>query len=230
MGSSLQQRSPRQPGIPRPTAARARSRPLAEPPAGPPSPGRPYLAVQPREVAAAAGREARGPGAARPWPGTRWVAAAAVALCLLGGGAGAAAGARHSGGRRREQPDGPRPPGRAPLTLRNPPTPGPPRLRPAPGLACPDSARPWVRHGSAGRLLKPLLKGPRLIPNPQRPIPGKRPRPGRPRPSRAQGFEAPDVCPNPAPSQLFKGRRFPGRHPKAATRGRQSRAQFGCRR
>lgn len=72
MGSSLHQRSPQTAGDPKahdgPSPV---SRPLAGPPAGPPSPGRPYLAVQPRE--AAAGREARGRG--RPGHGTgsaRW--------------------------------------------------------------------------------------------------------------------------------------------------------------
>ena len=97
-------------GTPRPMAARARSRIPSQVSPKVPPPGRPYLTARPRVTAAVAGRETRSRGAARPWPGTCSVeAAAAAVLCLPGGRAGAAAGERGSDGKRRGQPDRRRP-------------------------------------------------------------------------------------------------------------------------
>ncbi|XP_040475351.1 translation initiation factor IF-2-like [Ursus maritimus] len=146
---------------------------LMGPPAGPPLPGRPYLAVQPRE--AAAGREARGRG--RPGHGTgsaRWRRRFVSGAARLAQPRERATRTEGGGDSRtvqdpRARPFNPSQPTRAgPAPSFIPPSDWPPRLDTPPGFAKP----PLVR------LQKPLKGAAPDYPNPQCPIPGKRPRAG----------------------------------------------------
>lgn len=120
-------------------------------PAPVPSARLPYLAARPK--AAAAGREARGRGAVRPWPGTRALGGGGGSGSALSPGGGRRSrGSTGSDGRRRGHP-AVRDPGRTPLA----PAWVPPPDWPGPAGHAPGFAPPL------GLVPKPLLKGPRRV-------------------------------------------------------------------